>query len=310
MDFENKKATRQSYGEALAELGRENKDVVVLDADLAGATKTNIFAKEFPERFFDMGIAEQDMMATAAGFATCNKIPFASTFAVFATGRVYDQIRNSICYPNLNVKICATHAGITVGEDGATHQMLEDINLMRGLPNMTVISPSDDTQSKWAVKEAAKIKGPVYIRFGRAATPVIYDESTKFELGKAIQFGEGKRATIFATGMMVAEALKAKEELEKEGINIRVIDIHTIKPIDKEIIIKSAKETEKLISIEEHSVIGGLGTAISEVLTDKYPAKLIRMGMKDCFGKSGNAQALLKYFGLTSKEIIEAVKRD
>ena len=310
MDFENKKATRQSYGEALAELGRENKDVVVLDADLAGATKTNIFAKEFPERFFDMGIAEQDMMATAAGFATCNKIPFASTFAVFATGRVYDQIRNSICYPNLNVKICATHAGITVGEDGATHQMLEDINLMRGLPNMTVISPSDDTQSKWAIKEAAKIKGPVYIRFGRAATPVIYDESTKFELGKAIQFGEGKRATIFATGMMVAEALKAKEELEKEGINIRVIDIHTIKPIDKEIIIKSAKETEKLISIEEHSVIGGLGTAISEVLTDKYPAKLIRMGMKDCFGKSGNAQALLKYFGLTSKEIIEAVKRD
>ena len=310
MDFENKKATRQSYGEALAELGRENKDVVVLDADLAGATKTNIFAKEFPERFFDMGIAEQDMMATAAGFATCNKIPFASTFAVFATGRVYDQIRNSICYPNLNVKICATHAGITVGEDGATHQMLEDINLMRGLPNMTVISPSDDSQSKWAVKEASKIKGPVYIRFGRAATPVIYDESTKFELGKAIQFGEGKRATIFATGMMVAEALKAKEELEKEGINIRVIDIHTIKPIDKEIIIKSAKETEKLISIEEHSVIGGLGTAISEVLTDKYPAKLIRLGMKDCFGKSGNAQALLKYFGLTSKEIIEAVKRD
>ena len=283
---------------------------MVLDADLAGATKTNIFAKEFPERFFDMGIAEQDMMATAAGFATCNKIPFASTFAVFATGRVYDQIRNSICYPNLNVKICATHAGITVGEDGATHQMLEDINLMRGLPNMTVISPSDDTQSKWAVKEASKIKGPVYIRFGRAATPVIYDESTKFELGKAIQFGEGKRATIFATGMMVAEALKAKEELEKEGINIRVIDIHTIKPIDKEIIIKSAKETEKLISIEEHSVIGGLGTAISEVLTDKYPAKLIRMGMKDCFGKSGNAQALLKYFGLTSKEIIEEVKRD
>lgn len=310
MNFENKKATRQSYGEALAELGRENKDVVVLDADLAGATKTNIFAKEFPERFFDMGIAEQDMMATAAGFATCNKIPFASTFAVFATGRVYDQIRNSICYPNLNVKICATHAGITVGEDGATHQMLEDINLMRGLPNMTVISPSDDTQSKWAVKEAAKIKGPVYIRFGRAATPVIYDESTKFELGKAIQFGEGKRATIFATGIMVAEALKAKEELEKEGINIRVIDIHTIKPIDKEIIIKSAKETEKLISIEEHSVIGGLGTVISEVLTDKYPAKLIRMGMKDCFGKSGNAQALLKYFGLTSKEIIEEVKRD
>lgn len=309
MDFENKKATRQSYGEALVELGKENKDVVVLDADLAGATKTNIFAKEFPNRFFDMGIAEQDMIATAAGFATCSKIPFASTFAVFATGRVYDQIRNSICYPNLNVKICATHAGITVGEDGATHQMLEDINLMRGLPNMTVISPCDDSQSKWAVKEAAKIKGPVYIRFGRAATPSIYEENTKFELGKAIQFGDGKDATVFATGMMVAEALKAKEELEKEGINIRVVDVHTIKPIDEDIIVKSAKETGKLISIEEHSIIGGLGTAISEVLTDKYPAKLVRMGMKDCFGKSGNAQALLKYFGLTSKEIIAEVKR-
>lgn len=309
MNFENKKATRQSYGEALVELGKENKDVVVLDADLAGATKTNTFAKEFPERFFDMGIAEQDMIATAAGFATSGKIPFASTFAVFATGRVYDQIRNSICYPNLNVKICATHAGITVGEDGATHQMLEDINLMRGLPNMIVISPSDDTQSKWAVKEAAKINGPVYVRFGRAATPVIYDENTKFELGKAIQFGEGKKATVFATGIMVAEALKAKEELEKDGIDIRVIDIHTIKPIDEDIIIKAAKETEKLISIEEHSIIGGLGTAISEVLTDKHPAKLVRMGMKDCFGKSGNATALLKYFGLTSKEIVEEVKR-
>ena len=307
MNFENKKATRQSYGEALAELGRENKDVVVLDADLAGATKTNIFAKEFPERFFDMGIAEQDMMATAAGFATCNKIPFASTFAVFATGRVYDQIRNSICYPNLNVKICATHAGITVGEDGATHQMLEDINLMRGLPNMTVISPSDDTQSKWAIKEAAKIKGPVYIRFGRAATPVIYDESTKFELGKAIQFGEGKRATIFATGMMVAEALKAKEELEKEGINIRVIDIHTVKPIDREMIVKCANETNKLISIEDHSIIGGLGSSIVEVLSEECPKKLIRMGIKDEFGKSGKARELLDYYGLTAEHIIKQV---
>lgn len=228
MDFNNKKATRQSYGEALLELGKKNENVVVLDADLAGATKTNIFAKEIPERFFDMGIAEQDMIGTAAGFATCGKIPFASTFAVFATGRVYDQIRNSICYPNLNVKICATHCGITVGEDGATHQMLEDINLMRGLPNMTVISPADDTEARWAVQEAAKINEPVYIRFGRAATPIIYDENYEFKLGKAIQFGEGTDATVFATGIMVAESLKAKEELEKEGINIRVVDIHTI----------------------------------------------------------------------------------
>ena len=309
MDFNNKKATRQSYGEALLELGKKNENVVVLDADLSGATKTNIFAKQIPERFFDMGIAEQDMLATAAGFATCGKIPFASTFAVFATGRAYDQIRNSICYPNLNVKICATHCGITVGEDGATHQMLEDINLMRGLPNMRVISPCDDTQSKWAIEEASKINGPVYIRFGRSATPIIYDKDYKFELGKAIQFGEGLDATVFATGIMVAEALKAKEELEKSGINIRVIDIHTIKPIDKEIIIKCAKETKKLISIEEHSIIGGLGTAISEVLVENYPAKLVRIGIKDCFGKSGKAQELLEYFGLTSKEIIEEVKK-
>lgn len=308
MDLNNKKATRQSYGEALVELGKVNKDVIVLDADLAGATKTNMFAKEFPDRFFDIGIAEQDMLSTAAGLSTCGKIPFVSTFAVFATGRAYDQIRNSICYPNLNVKICATHSGITVGEDGATHQMLEDINLMRGLPNMTVISPSDDVQAKWAVKRAADVNGPIYIRFGRAETPVIYNEKTEFELGKGISFGEGKDATVFATGMMVAEALKAKEELEKEGINIRVIDIHTIKPIDEEIIIKSAMETENLISIEEHSIIGGLGTAISEVLTEKCPKKLIRLGMKDCFGKSGNWKELLKYFNLTSEDIIKTIK--
>lgn len=309
MDLNNKKATRQSYGEALVELGKVNDKVVVLDADLAGATKTNMFAKEFPDRFFDMGIAEQDMIATAAGFATCGKIPFASTFAVFATGRVYDQIRNSICYPNLNVKIGATHAGITVGEDGATHQMLEDINLMRGLPNMTVISPADDAQSKWAINEAARVEGPVYLRFGRASTPAIYDESTKFEFGKAIMHGEGEDATVFATGIMVAEALKAQMALKEEGINIRVVDIHTIKPIDEDMIVKCAKETKKLISIEEHSVIGGLGSAISEVLTEKCPAKLVRMGMKDCFGKSGSAGELLKYYGLTEKEIIEEIKK-
>lgn len=300
---EEKKATRQSYGEALLNLGEENKNIVVLDADLAGATKTELFAKKFPERFFDMGIAEANMMATAAGFATCGKIPYASTFAVFAAGRAYDQIRNSICYPNLNVKICATHAGITVGEDGATHQMIEDLSLMRTLPNMTVISTSDDVETKWAVREISKIQGPVYLRLARMATPIIYEEKQSFSIGKAIQIGNGTDATVFATGVVVAEALKAKEILEKEGIHIRVIDMHTIKPIDKEIIIKCAKETMKLISIEDHNIIGGLGSAIAEVLTEEYPCKLIRMGIKDTFGKSGRAEDLLKYFGLTSEEI-------
>lgn len=305
---EEKKATRQSYGEALAELGRKNKDIVVLDADLAGATKTSIFAKEFPERFFDIGIAEADMIGTAAGMSTCGKIPYASTFAVFAAGRAYDQIRNSVCYPNLNVKICATHSGITVGEDGATHQMLEDISLMRTLPNMTVMSVSDDTQTKWAVEEISKINGPVYLRLGRLATPIIYDENQKFEIGKAIQIGEGTDGTVFATGVTVVEAIKAKEELEKQGINIRVVDIHTIKPIDKETIIKCAKETKKLISIEDHSVIGGLGSAIAEVLTEEYPTKLTRLGINDTFGKSGKAEDLMKYFGITSQDIIKEMQ--
>ena len=255
---EEKKATRQSYGEALLSLGEENEKVVVLDADLAGATKTELFAKKFPDRFFDMGIAEANMIATAAGLATCGKIPYASTFAVFAAGRAYDQIRNSVCYPNLNVKICATHAGITVGEDGATHQMIEDISLMRTLPNMTVISTSDDVETKWAVKEIAKMQGPVYLRLARLATPILYEETQSFSIGKAIQIGEGTDATVFATGVVVAEALKAKELLEKEDIHIRVIDMHTIKPIDREMIVKCAKETKKLISIEDHSVIGGL----------------------------------------------------
>ena len=302
---EEKKATRQSYGEALLSLGEENEKVVVLDADLAGATKTELFAKKFPDRFFDMGIAEANMIATAAGLATCGKIPYASTFAVFAAGRAYDQIRNSICYPKLNVKICATHAGITVGEDGATHQMIEDLSLMRTLPNMTVISTSDDVETKWAVKEIAKIQGPVYLRLARLATPILYEETQSFSIGKAIQIGEGTDATVFATGVVVAEALKAKELLEKKDIHIRVIDIHTIKPIDREMIVKCAKETKKLISIEDHSVIGGLGSAIAEVLTEEYPCKLVRMGIKDTFGKSGNAVELLKYFGLTSEDIIK-----
>ncbi len=306
---EKKVATRQSYGETLVELGKENENIVVLDADLAGATKTDLFAKEYPDRFFDMGIAEANMFGTAAGLATCGKVPYASTFAMFAAGRGYDQIRNSICYPKLNVKICATHAGITVGEDGATHQMLEDISLMRGLPNMTVISPSDDTLARWMIEEISKREGPVYVRLARLATPIIYDRSQKFEIGKAIQIGEGIDGTIFATGVTVAEAIKAKEELEKQGIHIRVVDIHTIKPIDKDMIIKCAKETKKLVSIEDHSIIGGLGSAISEVLTEEYPTKLERMGMQDVFGKSGKAEELMEYFGLTAKAIIEKFKK-
>lgn len=305
MNIDNKKAIRQSYGEALAELGEEKENVVVLDADLSTATKTNIFAKKFPERFFNMGIAEQDMVTTAAGMSTMGKIPFLSTFAVFAAGRAYDQIRNSICYPNLNVKICATHAGITVGEDGATHQMLEDISIMRTLPNMIVISPSDDIQTKWAIKEAAKIKGPVYVRLSRLATPEIYNSDSKFEFGKGMQFGDGTDGTVIATGVTVAEALKAKEALKDKGINIRVIDIHTIKPIDKDIIVKAAKETDKIITIEDHSIIGGLGTTVCEVLSENHPTKVIRMGIKDRFGTSGKAEELMKYFNITSEDIVK-----
>lgn len=309
MDENIKKATRQSYGEALLELGKENENVVVFDADLSTATKTNLFAKEFPNRFFDMGIAEQNMISTAAGMATCGKIPYASTFAVFAAGRAYDQIRNSVCYPKLNVKICATHAGITVGEDGATHQMIEDISLMRTLPNMTVISTSDDIQTKWAVKEISKINGPAYLRLSRLATPVIYDENQKFEIGKAIQIGEGTDATIFATGVTVCEAIKAQEILHTKGIEVRIVDIHTIKPIDKDMIIKCAKETRKLISIEDHSIIGGLGSAIAEVLTEEYPVNLTRLGIKDTFGKSGKAIELMKYFGITAEDLVKILEQ-
>lgn len=310
MDNKSLKATRQSYGEALEILGELNPDVVVLDADLSEATKTNLFAKKFPERFFDMGIAEQNMMGTAAGLATCGKIPYASTFAVFAAGRSYDQIRTSICYPNLNVKIVATHCGITVGEDGATHQMLEDISLMRTLPNMTVMCTSDDVQTKWAIQEMAKKQGPFYLRLCRLATPSIYQEKDYFEIGKAIQIGDGTDGTIFATGVVVPEAIKTMEMLKEKGINIRVIDIHTIKPIDIEMIIKCAKETKKLISIEDHSILGGLGSVISEVLTEKYPKKLIRMGIPDTFGKSGKAEELMKLYHLTANDILQKICND
>ena len=305
---EIKKAIRQSYGEALADLGKKNEKIVVLDADLSSATKTNIFAKEFPERFLDMGIAEANMIGTAAGLATCGKIPYVSTFAAFAAGRAYDQIRCSVCYPKLNVKICVTHSGITVGEDGATHQMIEDISMMRTMPNMTVMTTSDDVETKWAVEEISKIEGPVYLRLARVKTSKIYDENQKFEIGKAIQIGEGTDATIFATGVTVEQALIAKEELQKQGIEVRVVDMHTIKPIDKEMIIKCAKETKKLISVEDHSIIGGLGSAISEVLTENYPVKLKRIGINDCFGRSGKAEELIKYFGIDSESIKKAVQ--
>ena len=308
MNSEQKIATRQSYGEALVELGKKNENVVVLDADLSSATKTNLFAKEFPNRFINVGIAEQNLMGIAAGLSTFGKIPYASTFAVFAAGRAYDQIRNSICYPKLNVKICATHAGITVGEDGATHQMLEDLSLMRTLPNMMVFSPSDDTQTKWLTQEIAKMNGPTYMRLARVATPIIYDQNQKFEIGKAIGLGEGTDATVFATGVTVSDALKAQEELAKENIHIRVVDVHTIKPIDREMIVKCAKETKKLITVEDHSIIGGLGSSVCEVLAEEYPTKVIRMGIQDRFGKSGKAEQLIKYFKIGYEAIINKVK--
>ena len=301
----NNLSTREAYGQALAELGDLRDDIVVLDADLSKSTKTVEFAKKFPTRFFNMGIAEKNLIGAACGLSTTGKIPFVSTFAVFATGRGFEIIRNSVCYPNLNVKICATHAGITVGEDGATHQMIEDISLMRTIPNMTVMSVSDDTQTKWAVKEISKIDGPVYLRLSRLATPIIYDKNYNFKIGKGIQFGEGTDGTIFSTGVTVAESLKAQKILKEKGINVRVVDIHTIKPIDKDIIVKSAKETKKIISIEDHNIIGGLGSAIAEVLTELYPKQVIRMGIPDTFGKSGKAEELMKYFKITVGDIVE-----
>ncbi len=307
MEEIEKIATRESFGKALANL--KNDKIVVLDSDLASSTKTDLFEEKYPERFFELGIAEADMLGTAAGLATCGKIPFAATFAVFATGRCYDQIRTSIAYPKLNVKICGTHAGITVGEDGATHQMLEDINLMRGLPNMMVVSPSDDIQTKKLVKKIAEYEGPVYLRLSRYKTPIIYENDVEFELGKAVQLGDGIDGTVFATGITVSEALKAQEELLKVGIDIRVVDIHTIKPIDKDTIIKCAKETGILVSIEDHNTIGGLGTAVADVLTENQPKKLIKLGVKDCFGMSGKPESLLEHFEIDSKAIIKIFKQ-
>ena len=307
MNLDKKIATRESYGEELAKLGEENEKIIVLDADLSTATKTEIFAKKFPERFINVGIAEQNLMGIAAGLSTFGKIPYASTFAVFAAGRGYEQIRNSITYSNLNVKICATHAGITVGEDGATHQMLEDLSLMRSLPNMTVISTSDDTQTRWAVREISKIYGPVYLRLCRMATPVIYEGNNQFEIGKGVQIGDGSDATIIATGVTVSEALKAQEVLRENDVNVRVIDIHTIKPIDKELIVKSAKETKRIITIEDHNIIGGLGSAVCEVLSEEYPTKVERMGVPDTFGRSGKPDELMRYYKIDSNAIVNRV---
>ena len=309
MNFDKKIATRQSYGKELAKLGEENKDIVVLDADLTTATKTGIFAEKFPDRFINVGIAEQNLMGIAAGLSTFGKIPYASTFAVFAAGRAYEQIRNSIAYPKLNVKVVATHAGITVGEDGATHQMIEDLSLMRTLPNMTVMCTSDDIQTKWAVREISKIDGPVYLRLCRMATPIIYDVTEEFKIGKGVQIGQGTDASIIATGATVAEALKAQEILKENGVDVRVIDMHTIKPIDRDLIVKCAKETKRIITVEDHNIIGGLGSAVCEVLSEEYPTKVERMGIPDCFGRSGKAEELMKYYKIDSSAIVNKVRK-
>ena len=303
-------ATRESYGNALAALANEIPNLVVLDADLAGATKTGTFKKVCPERFIDCGIAEGNMMGIAAGLSSCGMIPFASSFAMFAAGRAFEQIRNSIGYPHNNVKIGATHAGISVGEDGATHQCNEDIALMRTIPGMVIINPADDVEAKAAVKAAVEHVGPVYLRFGRMAVPVINDESSyKFELGKGITLREGNDITIVATGLMVAEAIEAGEKLAAEGINARVINIHTIKPLDEELIIKAAKETGKIITIEEHSVIGGLGSAVCDVVSANCPVPVIKMGVQDEFGHSGPGGDLITEFGLRAANIVETVKK-
>jgi transketolase len=302
-------ATREAYGKALVELGKENNNIVVLDADLSKSTKTADFGKAYPERFFNMGISEADMISTAAGLAACGKIPFASTFAMFAAGRGFEQIRNSICYPELNVKIAATHAGLTVGEDGASHQAIEDLSLMRSVPNMTVISPCDDVETMGAIKAAAEYNGPVYIRLGRSSVPTLNDESTyKFEIGKAVKLRDGKDVTVFATGIMVSEAVKAADQLKSDNINVEVINIHTLKPIDSNAIIESVKKTGAAVTCEEHNIIGGLGSAVCEVLSENNPAPVKRVGVMDTFGESGKPADLLKKYGLTAEHIVEAVK--
>ncbi|KAI4440614.1 transketolase family protein [Schaedlerella arabinosiphila] len=302
-------ATRESYGNALAELGKEHEDVVVLDADLAAATKTGVFKKAFPERHIDCGIAECNMIGVAAGLSTTGKVPFASSFAMFAAGRAFEQVRNSVGYPKLNVKIGATHAGISVGEDGASHQCNEDIALMRTIPGMVVISPADDVEARAAVKAAYEHQGPVYLRFGRLAVPVINDRPDyKFELGKGVVLREGKDLAIIATGLPVANCLEAAEKLAADGIEAKVINIHTIKPLDEELVVAAAKETGKVVTVEEHSVIGGLGSAVCDVLCAQAPTKVLKIGINDTYGESGPAAELVKKYGLDADSIYEKIK--
>ena len=302
-------ATRDSYGNALAELGKEHENLVVLDADLAAATKTGVFKKAYPERFIDCGIAEANMTGVAAGLSTCGKVPFISSFAMFVAGRAFEQVRNSIGYPHLNVKIGATHAGITVGEDGATHQCNEDIALMRTIPGMVIINPADDVEARAAVKAAYEYEGPVYLRFGRLALPIIYNESSyKFEIGKGEILRDGKDVTIVATGAMVSNSLEAAEKLAADGIEAKVINIHTIKPLDEELVVAAAKETGKVVTVEEHSVIGGLGSAVCDTLAQKAPTQVMKIGMNDTFGESGPAVELLKKYKLDAESIYEKIK--
>lgn len=307
----SKKATRQAYGEALVELGKINKDIVVLDADLTKSTKTSMFQKEFPERHFNVGIAEADLMGTAAGLATCGRIPFASTFAMFAAGRGFEQIRNTIAYPKLNVKIAPTHAGISVGEDGGSHQSIEDIAIMRAIPGMVVLSPADAVETKKMVFAAAEYEGPVYIRMGRLDVETIFDEETyDFQIGIANTVREGNDVTIAATGLMTYEAIKAADILAQEGISVRVINVGTIKPLDGETILKAAKETKFIITAEEHSVIGGLGSAVSEFLSEVYPTKVKKLGIYDKFGQSGKAAELLEKYELTAAKLVAMIKEN
>lgn len=307
----SKKATRQAYGEALVELGKINKDIVVLDADLTKSTKTSMFQKEFPERHFNVGIAEADLMGTAAGLATCGRIPFASTFAMFAAGRGFEQIRNTIAYPKLNVKIAPTHAGISVGEDGGSHQAIEDIAIMRAIPGMVVLCPADAVETKKMVYAAAEYEGPVYIRMGRLDVETIFDEETyDFQIGIANTVREGNDVTIAAAGLMTYEAIKAADILAQEGISVRVINVGTIKPLDGETILKAAKETKFIITAEEHSVIGGLGSAVSEFLSEVYPTKVKKLGIYDKFGQSGKATELLEKYELTAAKLVAMVKEN